>query len=97
MNFKILPSANEDLINGYHFYERQTPGLGSYFLDSLFSDINSLIIYHGVHPKFLGKYHRLLSRRFPFAVYYTVENKDIIIYAILDCRSNPAWAKGRLE
>lgn len=45
MNLKILPSANEDLINGYHFYEGQSQGLGSYFLDSLFSDIDSLFIY----------------------------------------------------
>jgi hypothetical protein len=97
MNLKILPAANEDLINGYHFYERQASGLGSYFLDSLFSDIDSLIIYYGIHPKFFGKYHRLLSRRFPFAVYYTVENQDIMVYAVLDCRSNPAWIAGRLE
>lgn len=43
MNLKILPSANVDLINGYHFYERQSQGLGSYFIDSLFSDIDSLL------------------------------------------------------
>ncbi|MEQ1529416.1 MAG: type II toxin-antitoxin system RelE/ParE family toxin [Methylococcales bacterium] len=97
MNLKILPSANEDLINGYHFYEQQTPGLGSYFLNSLFSDIDSLIIYHAVHVKFFDKYYRLLSRLFPFSIYYTVENQDIIIYAVLDCRMNPAWIANRLE
>jgi len=96
MNLKILPSANEDLINGYHFYERQSQGLGSYFLDSLFSDIDSLLIYYGIHQQFFGKFYRLLSKRFPFAVYYTVEKTDIIIYAVLDCRSNPAWIEGRL-
>lgn len=97
MNLKILPVANDDLINGYHFYELQSQGLGSYFLDSLFSDIDSLLIYYGIHQKFFGKYYRLLSKRFPFAVYYTVENQDIIIYAVLDCRSNPAWITGRFE
>jgi len=96
MNIKILPAANEDLINGYHFYEGQSQDLGSYFLDSLFSDIDSLLIYHGIQQQFFGKYYRLLSKRFPFAVYYTVENTDIIIYAVLDCRSNPAWIEGRL-
>ena len=45
MNIKILPAANEDLVNGYQFYEQQSPGLGGYFLDSLFSDIDSLLIY----------------------------------------------------
>jgi len=36
MNLKILPSANEDLINGHHFYEQQAQGLGSYFLTHCF-------------------------------------------------------------
>jgi hypothetical protein len=29
------------------FYERQETGLGWYFLDSLFSDIDSLLLYAG--------------------------------------------------
>jgi hypothetical protein len=45
MRIEILSEANEDLINGYHFYERQAPNLGSYFLDSLYSDIDSLLVY----------------------------------------------------
>lgn len=44
MNIKILPIANDDLLNGYHFYEQQEKGIGSYFLDSLFSDIDSLLV-----------------------------------------------------
>lgn len=41
MRLKILESTKEDLIAGYHFYEEQTTGLGTYFLDTLFSDIDS--------------------------------------------------------
>lgn len=36
MKIEILDEAKEDLIAGHHFYEEQSPGLGSYFLDSLF-------------------------------------------------------------
>ena len=96
MNIKILPIANEDLINGYHFYQQQQQGIGDYFINSLFSDIDSLIIYHGVHPVFFERYHRMLTKRFPFAIYYTIEGDDIVIYAILDSRRSPAWIAGRL-
>ncbi|CAH1904446.1 hypothetical protein NTGHW29_30005 [Candidatus Nitrotoga sp. HW29] len=41
------------------------------FLDTLYSDIDSLTCFAGVHRIVLG-YHRLLSKRFPFAVYYRV-------------------------
>ena len=66
MKVEILAEASEDLICGYHFYEEQSPGLGSYFLDSLFSDIDSLLLYAGIHRVVFG-WHRCLSKRFPFA------------------------------
>ena len=40
MSIAILPSARGDLAEGFSFYERQQEGLGSYFLESLFSDID---------------------------------------------------------
>ena len=68
MKIKVLSSALEDLYEGRLFYEKQGEGLGEYFFDSLFSDIDSLTLYGGIHPKVFG-YHRLLSRPFPFAIY----------------------------
>jgi len=97
VRIRILDSAIEDLLKGYEFYERQSEGLGTYFLDSLYSDIDSLKVYAGVHSVHQGRYHRLLSKRFPFAVYYRVEENEASIYAILDCRRNPSWIKERLE
>ena len=97
MKIKILSSASQDLIDGYWFYEKQAEGLGTYFLDSLFSDIDSLIINAGIHPLHFGKYHRMLSKRFPFAVYYRVENKTALVYGVLDCRRSPAWIKKKLK
>ncbi|MDY0041319.1 MAG: hypothetical protein RBS57_13485 [Desulforhabdus sp.] len=42
MRVKIVDTTERDLEDGFHFYERQSGGLGYYFLDSLFSDIDSL-------------------------------------------------------
>lgn len=39
MKIELLDLALGDLIDGYHFYESQEPGLGSYFLNTLYSDI----------------------------------------------------------
>lgn len=94
---KILTSASHDLVDGYLFYEKQAKNLGSYFLDSLFSDIDSLAVCGGIHPKYFGKYHRLLSKRFPFAIYYRIENDIALVYAVLDCRRSPAWARKNLK
>lgn len=92
---KILDSAENDIKNGINFYESQTAGLGSYFLDSILSDIESLYIYVGIHIR-IKDYYRMLSKRFPYSIYYKVSNKTIFIYAILDCRQNPKFIEERL-
>ena len=95
MKIEILDEADQDLIDGFAFYERQSIGLGNYFLDSVFSDIESLYLYAGIHPLHFG-YQRLLAKRFPFAIYYRIQNEVIRVYAILDCRRDPAWVRNRL-
>jgi hypothetical protein len=97
MIIKILNSASQDLMDGFSFYEKQSKGLGGYFLESLFSDIESLKAYAGIHSFHFNKYQRLLSKRFPFAVYYQVNSDTAFIYAVLDCRRNPAWIRKKLR
>ena len=88
MNIRILTLAIDDLERGRSFYERQQHGLGDYFLDTLFSDIDSLLLHAGVHRKVFG-YFRALSDRFPYAIYYRVDDEEICIWRVLDCRQNP--------
>jgi hypothetical protein len=96
VRIEILDEAQEDLIEGFRFYENRETGVGSYFLDCLFSDIDSLILYAGIHQIIYG-YHRCLSKRFPFAIYYDVEGELIRVHAVLDCRRNPSWTRKRLN
>ncbi len=42
MKIRILSAALHDLSDGRLFYEKQGEGLGDYFFDSVFSDIDSL-------------------------------------------------------
>ncbi|MDD2915250.1 MAG: type II toxin-antitoxin system RelE/ParE family toxin [Gallionella sp.] len=95
MRIKILSAAENDLEEGYRFYASQADGLGTYFLDTLYSDIDSLAYFAGMHRVVMG-YHRLLSKRFPFAVYYRVADEETIVFAVLDCRRNPSWTRKKL-
>lgn len=97
MNIRILESAKRDLEEGFYFYECQKDGLGYYFIETIMSDIESLNIFAGIHSTHFGRFHRLLSKRFPFAVYYIVEENEIRIYAVIDCRRDPAWIRERFQ
>jgi len=89
MKLRILPSALTDLTRGKAFYARLDQGLGGYFLESLFGDIDSLALYAGIHRKVFG-YHRLLARRFPFAIYYKMDGDVWVVWRVLDCRQHSA-------
>ncbi|MCP9291171.1 hypothetical protein [Gracilimonas sediminicola] len=97
MKILILDSAKSDLVNGFYFYESQEQGLGDYFLDALYSDIDSLMLYAGVHSKKFGSYHCMFANRFPFAIYYIMKEDVVYVHAILDCRRDPDIISERLE
>ncbi len=84
------------MADGFTFYESQQHGLGSYFMDCLSSDIDSLVRCGGIHRKVFGAY-RLLSRVFPFAVYYDVIGDTAHVKAVLDCRRDPNWTRRKLR
>ncbi|MCD4708724.1 MAG: type II toxin-antitoxin system RelE/ParE family toxin [Candidatus Sabulitectum sp.] len=96
MIIQVLDDAEQDLIDGFNFYDSQELGLGDYFIDSLFSDIDSLHLYAGIHP-IRFNYHRMLSQRFPFAIYYEIEGNTVKIWAVLDCRRDPVSTEKRLR
>lgn len=95
MKIQILDEAEDDLQEGRNFYERCESGIGDYFIASLAADIDSLRLFAGSHPVAFD-FHRALSKRFPFGIYYRVEAGIVRIYAVLDLRRDPAWIRRRL-
>lgn len=95
MKIVILPSARDDLAGGVAFYASQGKGLGEYFRESLISDVDSLEIYAGIHQRVFG-FHRLLSKRFPYAIYYSIDREAVSVRAILDCRRDPKALRRKL-
>ncbi len=96
MRIEILPEAKADLDDGYWFYDRQNLGLGEYFLSSVTSDIRSLQLFGGIHPRYLGKF-RMLATRFPYSVFYEIDRDVVKVFAVLDDRRDPAWISERLS
>ncbi len=92
----VLEEAAEDVERRREFYDLQEMGVGAYFEDTILSDIESLGLFHGIHSKHFG-FHRLLSDRFPFGIYYRETPTATEVFAILDFRRNPAWIHKKLK
>jgi plasmid stabilization system protein ParE len=95
MTVLVLEDAAADLEAGRRFYESREPGVGEYFVESLLSDLESLVHYAGIHRRHFGL-HRMLSKRFPFGIYYEIEGDTACVYAILDMRRDPIWLRAEL-
>ena len=96
MRVELRVEARHDLIEGALFYGKQREGLGDYFTDCLFDDLDRLEREAGIHAIVYGL-HRKLSKKFPFAIYYRTEEWVIDVVAILDCRGDPDAIAERLR
>ena len=49
MTVVILEDAADDMESGRRFYESRELGIGDYFVESILSDLDSLVLYGGFH------------------------------------------------
>jgi len=96
VNIRILDLAERDLQVGFLFYEAQQADVGEYFLNSIYSEIDSLFLYAGIHKQVFGRY-RQLCRRFPYAIYYSVDRDVVSVWRVLDLRRDPTWIAEQLK
>ena len=97
MNIRISEEAFADLEDGYWFYEVQEAGIGEYFASTLRAEIEELRITAGIHRRVYRDYHRVLSRVFPYAIYYTLEQDEVTIWGVIDGRRDPTWIRDHLD
>ena len=95
-NVVVLQEVADDLNDGMVFYEASETGVGIYFWDSLIADIESLVVYAGIHIKKYGLY-RMSAKRFPYAIYYEIYDDTAYVMAVLPMRRDPLWIEGKLK
>ncbi|MES2924326.1 MAG: type II toxin-antitoxin system RelE/ParE family toxin [Verrucomicrobiota bacterium] len=75
----------------------QDEGRGDYVSNQLKADIEGLKVTAGIHKRSESGYHRLLSQKFPYAIYYTFAVDEAVVSAVVDCRRDPGWIRKHLE
>jgi len=93
----LLPEAEADIEEAYKWYESQKLNLGAKFIE----EIETLLERIAKNPKIFAKIHHNLRRgfthRFPYVVYFIVDDRQAIIYGVLQQRRNPAEWQTRLH
>jgi len=91
----FLPPAEEEMIAAARYYESQSPGLGSAFLDEVEQATNGLAAHPQAAPVVRNGIRRRLLTRFPFGLLYQVEDTRIVIIAVMHLRRRPGYWEGR--
>jgi plasmid stabilization system protein ParE len=87
--FRILSAASRDLTNAVEYYETQSCGLGRDFLDEFENTVSRVCRFPDAWASVSPGLRRCLMRRFPYAVFYSRNNEEIIISGVADLRMNP--------
>jgi plasmid stabilization system protein ParE len=97
IRIQISGDALDDLHEGFRFYDAQEPGLGDYFASQLRADIEGLKVTAGIHRQPHLHLYRLLSKKFPYAIYYEFSSDQVLVVAVVDCRRDPEWIRSHLD
>ena len=92
----IRPEAETDIEESAVWYEKQRPGLGGEFLDELRTIFKSISENPAIYPVVHRSTRRALIRRFPFGVYFRIEDEQVIVFAIIHGSRHPRrWRQRR--
>lgn len=92
----VLPAARDDVAAAAVWYESRRPGLGSAFLRRVDELLRRVSERPFQFPEIHETIRRGLTRRFPYAIYFTVTESRADVLAVIHLHRHPeSWKRGR--
>ena len=79
----------QDLGAGFDWYEEQRSGLGEEFLSSVQSTLRSIEQFPEMFVSIHRDVRRAIVSRFPFAVFYVIESRRVVVLRVLHTARDP--------
>lgn len=89
MILRYTDRAKDDVELAFVWYEKQRRGLGFEFLDCVEISLKNILSFPEMHNILYSRFRRCVIRRFPFSIFYTIENDEIVIHSVFDNRQDP--------
>ena len=86
---EAIPAVELDIEAAFEWYEREEVHLGFEFLDELRDAYVRILNLPLAHQSLRSGIRRALTRRFPYAIFYTIEAEVIVILAVLHTARDP--------
>lgn len=95
-NIIIRPEAENDINSAYDWYEEQRTGLGSEFALELMDRVDRIMDTPQLYSDLYCGIRRALLRKFPFGIYYLLNEVKIIVLSVLHLAMDPGKWKKRI-
>ena len=95
-DFIVRPEAEQDLSEAYNWYENQLPGLGEDFILRVEASFYSIRYDPQAYPIIYKKVRRKLVRRFPYGVYFVIDQTKISVLAVMHASRHPKHWRNRI-
>ncbi len=91
MKYEFHPEALDEFQDAAIFYEEQQGGLGDRFIAAVQSAVGHIVESPNSWRIMEDDVRRFLTKVFPYAVLYTVENERVLIVAVMHCYREPGY------
>ena len=95
--FHLRPELVEDAAAAFHWYEAASTGLGYEFLRFHFAALASIQRHPLAYRKVYRNFRRVLLRRFPYALYFTIEHRNVTVFLLIHLARDPAAIRRSLR
>jgi len=90
MKLRYTNRAKDDIEIAILWYEKQRIGLGFEFFDCIKESEKLIQNQPKMYAISYSFYRGCVVKRFPFSIYYTIENEEeIVVHSVFDNRKNP--------
>ena len=89
MKLRYTDRAKDDVDLGFAWYEKQKTGLGFEFQDCVEIAIKPILENPQMYSAYYGNFRGCVIRRFPFSVFYTVADAEIVVHSVFANRRDP--------
>jgi len=92
---RVRPAAAADIEDAYRWYEARRPGLGDDFLESVSTTLETIVRQPKRFPVVHRDLRRALLRRFPYGIFYRVQDEALMVVACFHAKRDPQTWRSR--
>jgi hypothetical protein len=96
-SLSFRPEVEDDAVSGYLWYEEKATDLGEEFLRMFYACAREIPRNPFLYRKVYKDFSRCLLKRFPYAIYFRIQEQQVVVFGLFHCARNPVILKKELR